>query len=129
MPRGCHPGGEWPGLIIHVGKEVFSGSGRQRISLRTSWLGEVRTDVDKVIGDHGESDPASDPAGSSVERSPQPMPAFENTDAAFTAGAPFLELLEPTLFLPLLASGTLGVMARNRYSVDTHFVGLGFVSG
>src|SRR5438034_9533173 len=56
------------------------------------------------------------------------MPTFENTDAAFTAGAPFLKLLEPTLLLPLLAGGALGVMARNRYPSDVHLLILGFVS-
>src|SRR5580658_2699536 len=106
-----------------------SAGGGARILLRTSLLGEVGTDVDKIVGDYPESHPTSDAAESSVERSPQPMPAFENTDAAFTTGTPFLELLEPTLFLPLLASGTLGVMARNRYPVDPHLVGLGFISG
>src|SRR6266852_2612691 len=57
------------------------------------------------------------------------MPAFENTDAAFTACAPFLKLLEPTLLLSLLSGGALGVMAGNRYPVDPHLLGLGFVSG
>jgi hypothetical protein len=41
------------------------------------------------------------------------MSAFENTDAAFTACAPFLKLFEPTLLLPLLARGAFGVVARN----------------
>src|SRR5260370_16118444 len=57
------------------------------------------------------------------------MPTFENTDAAFTAGAPFLKLLEPTLLLPLLAGGALGVIAPNRYSAVPHLLGLWFVSG
>ena len=57
------------------------------------------------------------------------MPAFENTDAAFTAGVPFLKLFEPTLPLPLLAGGALGVMARNLYPADPHLLGLGFVGG
>src|SRR5437773_2175275 len=56
------------------------------------------------------------------------MPTFENTDAAFTPGAPFPKLLEPTLLLPLLAGGALGVMARNRYPADAHLLSLGFVS-
>src|SRR5260370_5625531 len=56
------------------------------------------------------------------------MPTFENTDAAFTAGAPFLKLLEPTLLLPLLAGGALGVMARNRHPADPPLLSLGFVS-
>ena len=57
------------------------------------------------------------------------MPAFENTDAALTTGAPFLKLPEPTLLLPLFAGWTLGVMAWNRYPADTYLVGLGFISG
>ena len=61
--------------------------------------------MDDVVGDHSESDPAPDAARSFIQRSPQPMPAFENTDATFTPGAPFLKVLEPTLLLPLLAGG------------------------
>src|SRR5437879_5378693 len=57
------------------------------------------------------------------------MPAFENANAAFTAGAPFLKPFEPMLFLPLLACGAFGVVARNRYPADAHLLGLGFVSG
>jgi hypothetical protein len=57
------------------------------------------------------------------------MAAFEKTDAALTACAPPLELLEPTLLLPLLAGAALGVMARNRYPFHSHLLGLGFVSG
>src|SRR5580700_4752746 len=57
------------------------------------------------------------------------MPAFENTDPAFTACPPFLKLLEPTLLLPQLPGGALGVMTRNRYPFDPHLLGLGFVGG
>ena len=38
------------------------------------------------------------------------MSAFENTDAAFTACAPFLKFVEPTLLLSLLAGGARGVV-------------------
>ena len=57
------------------------------------------------------------------------MPAFENADAAFAAGAPFLKLFKPTLFLTQLARRAFGVVARNRYSFDAHLRGLGFVGG
>ena len=90
---------------------------------------QVGTDMNDVVGDHPESDPAPSAIRSFIERSPQPMPAFENTDAAFTAGAPFLKLLEPALPLALLAGRALGVMARNGYPADPHLLGLGFVSG
>src|SRR5215469_1086243 len=111
-----------------VQTERLGGAVPQGESLRSS-PGQVGTDMDDVVGDHSESDPAPDAARAFVQRSPQPMPAFEDTDAAFTAGAPFLKLLEPTLLLPLLAGGALCVMAWNRYPADTCLVGFGFISG
>ena len=57
------------------------------------------------------------------------MPAFENADAAFAAGAPLLKLFEPTLLLPLLARRAFGVVTRNGDSFDPQLRGLGFVSG
>ena len=101
----------------------------KRTSPQACLLGQVGTDMNDIVGDNAESDPAPDAVRSFIERSPQPMPAFENTDAALTTGAPFLKLFEPTLLLTLLADGTLGVMARNRYPTDPHLLGLGFISG
>ena len=92
-------------------------------------LGQVSSDVNDVVGDHSESDPAPDAVRFFIERSSQPVAAFENTDAAFTACAPFLEFLEPTLLLPLFAGGAFGVMARNRHPFHSHLLGPGFVSG
>src|SRR5258708_16437507 len=98
------------------------------MSPRTCLLCQVCADMDDVVGDDAESDPAPDAVRPFVERSAQPMPTFENTDAAFTPGAPFLKLLEPTLLLPLLACGALGVMTPNPYPADPHLLSLGFVS-
>ena len=39
-------------------------------------LGQVSTDVNDVVGDHAESDPAPDAVRSFIERSPQSMAAF-----------------------------------------------------
>src|SRR6516164_2125082 len=80
--------------------------------------------MNDIVGDHPESDPAPDAVQSFIKGSPQPMSAFENTDAAFTAGAPFLKFFEPTLLLPLLASGAFGVVARNRDPPDPHLLAL-----
>src|SRR5579872_6654503 len=55
------------------------------------------------------------------------MAAFEYTDAAFTTCAPFLKFSKPTLLLPLLPCGALGIVARNRNPLDPHLVSLGFV--
>jgi hypothetical protein len=85
--------------------------------------------MNDIVGDDAESDPTSDAVRSSVEGSPQAMPPFENTDAAFTACAPFLKISEPPLLVPLFASGTLGVVARDRDPPDPRLLGLGFVSG
>jgi len=92
-------------------------------------LGQVGTDMNDVVGDHPESDPAPDAVWSFVGRSAQPMPSFENTDAALTAGTPFLKLLEPALLLPLLARLALGPKAGNGNALHPQFLGLGFVGG
>ena len=76
-------------------------------------LGQVSTNMDEIVGDNSESYPTTDAGWSFVERPPQPVPAFENTDATFTARAPLLKLLEPTMRLALLAGGTFGVLAGN----------------
>ena len=92
-------------------------------------FGQVGADMNDVVGHDTKSDPPPDAVRSSVQRSPQPMPPFENTDAAFAAGAPFLKVFEPPLLLPLFARGTFCVMARDRDPADPHLPGLGFVRG
>jgi hypothetical protein len=92
-------------------------------------LGNVGTDVNEVVGDDPETDPTPDAVRPFIERSPQALPAFENTDAPFTACAPLLKRFKPTLLLPLFACGALRVVARNRDPADSHVMGLGFVSG
>jgi hypothetical protein len=71
--------------------------------------------MDEVVCDHAESDPAPDAVGSLVAGSLQAVAPFQHTDAALTAGAPFLQLLEPALFLPLFPGRTLGGVAGNRH--------------
>ena len=93
---------------------------REGILPRASLLGQVGTDMNDVVGDHAESDPATDSIRSFIERSSQPVPAFENADASLTASAPFLKLFEPRLLLPLLAGRALGVVARYRYPADAN---------
>lgn len=98
-------------------------------SPRGCLLGQVGTDVNDIVGDNAESDPAPDAVQSSIERSPHSMPTFENTDTALAACAPFLKLLEPTLLLPEFASWALGVMTRDGYPADPHLLSLGFIGG
>src|SRR5260370_9620776 len=98
-------------------------------SPRACLLGQMGTDMYDVVGDHPKPDPALDAGLPFIERSTQPMPAFEDTDAAFTTCAPLLKFLKPTLLLPLFACGTLRVLALNRYPADYPFFVLCFVSG
>jgi len=71
-------------------------------------------DVDDVVGDDSEPYPSLYAVESFVSGSFQPMPALQNTDAALASGAPFLQLLEPALLLPLFAGRAFGGMAGNR---------------
>ena len=90
---------------------------------------EDMADVDQVVGDNSKPNKPPHSVRSSVAAATDPVTPFENADAAFTAGAPFLKLFKPTLLLTLLACGTLGVMTRNRYPAHPHLLGLGFISG
>ena len=56
-------------------------------------LGQVSTDMNEVVCDHPESNPALDAGLSFIERSPQPVAAFEDADAALAAGTPLLKVL------------------------------------
>jgi hypothetical protein len=57
------------------------------------------------------------------------MSSFENADAAFAAGAPLLSLLEPALFLCLLAFLTFGGATGNGHSLHAQFFSFGFIGG
>src|SRR5450631_1321825 len=84
-------------------------------------------DVNDVVGDYAESNPALDAVPPFVAGTLQPMPAFENADTSLTSSAPFLRFLEPALLLPLLTRRALGGMAGNRDTLHAHLFGLGFI--
>ena len=70
--------------------------------------GECVPDIDQVVGDDAEADPALDARHAFVTASVQAMAALEQTDAALTAGAPSLSVTEPAFLLEAFALGTLG---------------------
>ena len=72
------------------------GSGRP---LGFALAGHVIADVNQVVSDHSESDPSLHAAKSFIAGPPQPMPAFEDADAALAASPPFLQFLKPPLLL------------------------------
>src|SRR5450432_19194 len=64
--------------------------------------------VDEVVGDHAEADPALHPVIAFVSAAVEAMSAFDHTDATLAAGAPFLTLAEPSPFLLASTLGTFG---------------------
>ena len=63
------------------------------------------TDVDQVVGDDAQPDPALDAGHAFVATTVQAMASLEKTDTTFTAGAPFLRVAEPAFLLESLAAG------------------------
>ena len=60
-------------------------------------------DVDQVIGDDAEADPALDARHAFVATAVEAVASLEKTDAPFAAGAPFLRIAEPARLLQPLA--------------------------
>src|SRR6478735_3884216 len=85
-------------------------------------------DVDKVIGDDTQADPALHSSGSFVATAVQPVTALQQADAAFAAGAPLLRIAEPALLLQDPALGALGAKVRDRDTLDTSLVRIGVVA-
>lgn len=61
------------------------------------------TEVDQVVGDDAEADPALHARETFVATAVQAVAALEQTDAAFTAGAPLLGVAEPAFLLQSFA--------------------------
>jgi hypothetical protein len=61
--------------------------------------GEDSADVDEVIADHAETDPALHSAITLVAASVEPVTTLHHADAPFTAGSPFLPVAEPGFLL------------------------------
>ena len=83
----------------------------------------------EIIRDHAHSDPSLHSVIAFVEAGSKSMSALENTDAALTAGPPFLSLLEPPLLLFLFTVGASRVAARDANPFDTFLMRRGFVFG
>jgi hypothetical protein len=66
------------------------------------------TNVDEVVGDHSEPDPALHADLASVAATVEPVPPLDHTDASLASGAPFVATAEPTLLLFASALNALG---------------------
>src|SRR2546425_1251954 len=91
-------------------------------------------DIDEVIGNDSETDPAMHARVTFIEAAAESVASLEHADAAFTTDAPFLSLAEPALLLALATLRTLGTERRNGDLCDSHllrrrFVGSGEKAG
>src|SRR5437764_370405 len=80
-------------------------------------------DVEEIVGDHAEPDPALHSGFSLVAAAVEPVPPFDHADAAFASGPPFLAVAEPTLLLLAFALKTFGRAIGNRDAFDAHCFG------
>src|SRR5437868_11671593 len=71
-------------------------------------------DVEEIVGDHAEPDPALHSGIALVAAAVEPVPSFDHADAAFASGAPFLAAAEPALLLLAFALGAFGGAIGNR---------------
>ena len=78
------------------------------MGLSAGLLGHDAADVDQVVGNHPEADPALDSGIPLVPAATQSMPSFDHADATLAAGPPFLAVAEPTLLLFAFALRALG---------------------
>ena len=65
------------------------------------------TEIDQVIGDHPEGDPALHSVLAAISAAVEAMAAFADADTAFAASAPSLPVAEPSLLLLAPALSTL----------------------
>jgi hypothetical protein len=72
---------------------------RGRESLSDGALFHGAADVDEVIGNHAEPDPALHSGLALVSASVEAMPSLGDADASLASGAPFLPVAEPALAL------------------------------
>src|SRR6266571_560278 len=79
-------------------------------------------DIDEVIGNDSETDPAMHARVTFIEAAAESVASLEHADAPFTTDAPFLSFAEPALLLALSTLRTLGTERRNRDLCDSHLL-------
>src|SRR6266496_4002391 len=84
-----------------------------------SWVHD-QTDVEEIVGDYAEPDPALHSVVTLVSAAIETIAPFHDADAALAAGPPFLAVAEPTLLLLALAFGALGRTIGNAHAFDAH---------
>src|SRR5947207_8253575 len=76
------------------------------------------TDVDEIVGDDTESDPAVHADVTFVAAAVETVASLDHTDASLTSNAPLLSVAEPALPLIALAVGAPGRAIGNADALD-----------
>ena len=69
---------------------------------------DCATNIDEVVGNHPEPDPALHADLAPISAAVETMPPLGDADTALASGAPFLAIAEPTLLLLAFAFGAFG---------------------
>ena len=81
-------------------------------------LGHDAADVDKIISDHAEADPALHSGIAPVAAAIETVSPLDHADATLASGAPFLAVAKPALLLLAFALGALGRAIGNADALD-----------
>src|SRR6266481_2753397 len=120
--------GELSTIAAALGRRLAKGNyGRRRRSARGP-SGHGAADVDQVVGDDAQADPALDAVGALVATSVQPMAPLKEADPTFTSGSPLLSTAKPALLLERLALGTPVSEVRDGDTLDAVLARGGFVA-
>ena len=90
------------------------------IGLLLGELLESAADVDHVVGDDAEADPALHSGKAFVAATSEPVPSLDDADASLAPGSPFLALSEPPLLLLAPAFETLRGAVGDADAFDAH---------
>src|SRR5881628_3073609 len=86
-------------------------------------------DIDEVIGNDSETDPAMHARVTFIEAAAESVAPLEHADAPFATDAPFLSSPEPALLLALSPLHTAGTQIGNRHLCDSQLLRRRFVGG
>ena len=106
----------------------YSG-GVARAFLGSEARGQHPSDIDEVIGNDSETDPAMHACITFIEAAAESVASFEHADAPFATDAPFLSFAEPALLLTLSPLRTLGAEKRNGDLSNSQLLRRRFVGG
>src|SRR5262249_26890521 len=116
--------------ITHtVRRREMMSPGNEMAILGVAASGEYSTDIDHVVSDDRQADPALHAGFSFVTAASQSVPPFHDADATLTASASFLSLAKPAFLLLAAESGILRRPVRDADSLDALSVGVPFIIG